>query len=216
MWSVTTFGAATAAFCVYTLPLAQIDRRFIILGLAMLIGSRVTIEIPRAKGHVSVSDTFVFLTLLLFGGQAAVLLAATEAFTSSRRFSKKPIVAFFNAGVMAFSTGVTAAVVHLVFGPVTQLWNSYSPNLIVALCAMALVQYLFNSGLVAISAALKLDQPSGSLGVQIFFGPLLLYFAGASAAAFVVNLSVQSGSMHSSPSSRHRHSLSHLPHLLTT
>ena len=78
------------AFSAYTLPVGQIDRRFIILGLAMLIGSRITIEIPRAKGHISVSDTFVFLTLLLFGGQAAVLLAATEALTSSRRFSKKP------------------------------------------------------------------------------------------------------------------------------
>ena len=80
-----------AAFCAYNLPVAQFDRRFIILGLAMLVGSRVTIEIPRAKGHISVSDTFVFLTLMLFGGHAAVVLAATEALTSSRRFSRKPI-----------------------------------------------------------------------------------------------------------------------------
>ena len=83
--------------------MGQIDRRFIILGLAMLIGSRITIEIPRAKGHISVSDTFVFLTLLLFGGQAAVLLGSDRSLTSSRRFSKKPIVALFNAGVMACS-----------------------------------------------------------------------------------------------------------------
>ena len=78
---------------------------------------------------------------MLFGGHAAVVLAATEALTSSRRFSRKPIVALFNAGVMACSTGVTAAVLHFGFGPITQLSNSYSPNLIVALCAMAFVQY---------------------------------------------------------------------------
>jgi len=193
MWSVTTLGAATAAFCVYTLPVARIDQRFIILGLAMLIGSRVTIEIPRAKGHISVSDTFVFLTMLLFGGQAAVLLAATEAFTSSRRFSRKPIVAFFNAGVMAFSTGATAAVVHFGFGPLTQLWISYSPNLIVALCAMALVQYVLNSGLVAISAALKLDQPVWFTWRTNFLWTSITYFAGASAAVIVAQLISQIG-----------------------
>ncbi|HET6669622.1 MAG TPA: diguanylate cyclase [Pyrinomonadaceae bacterium] len=193
MWSVAAIGVAVVAFCGYTLPVEQIDRRFIILGLAMLIGSRVTIEIPRAKGHISVSDTFVFLTLMLFGGQAAVLLAATEALTSSRRFSKKPIVALFNAGVMACSTGVTAAVLHFGFGPLTHLSDSYSPNLIVALCAMALVQYVLNSGLVAISAALRLDQPLWFTWRTNFLWTSITYFAGASAAAIVAQLISQIG-----------------------
>jgi diguanylate cyclase (GGDEF)-like protein/PAS domain S-box-containing protein len=193
MWLIATAGAATVAFSVYTLPVGQLDRRFFILALAMLIGSRVTIEIPRAKGHISVSDTFVFLTLLLFGGQAAVTLAAIEALTSSHRFSKKPIVALFNAGVMACSTGVTAAVLHFGFGPLTQLWNSYSPNLIVALCAMALVQYIFNSGLVAISAALKLDEPVWFTWRTNFLWTSITYFAGASAAAIVAQLITQIG-----------------------
>lgn len=188
MWLIAMAGGATVAYSVYTLPVEQIDRRFIIVGLAMLIGSRITIEIPRAKGHISVSDTFVFLTLLLFGGKAAVLLAATEALTSSHRFSKKPIVALFNGGVMACSTGVTAAVVHFGFGPLTLLWNSNSPNLIVALCAMALVQYVLNSGLVAISAALKLDQPVWFTWRTNFLWTSITYFAGASAAAIVAQL----------------------------
>lgn len=193
MWLIAIAGAATVAFSVYTLPVGQIDRRFIILALAMLIGSRVTIEIPRAKGHISVSDTFVFLTLLLFGGQAAVILAAIEALTSSHRFSKKPIVALFNAGVMACSTGVTAAVLHFGFGQLPHLWNSYSPNLIVALCAMALVQYIFNSGLVAISAALKLDEPVWFTWRTNFLWTSITYFAGASAAAIVATLITRIG-----------------------
>lgn len=193
MWLIAIAGAATVAFSVYTLPVGQIDRRFIILALAMLIGSRVTIEIPRAKGHISVSDTFVFLTLLLFGGQAAVILAAIEALTSSHRFSKKPIVALFNAGVMACSTGVTAAVLHFGFGQLPDLWNSYSPNLIVALCAMALVQYIFNSGLVAISAALKLDEPVWFTWRTNFLWTSITYFAGASAAAIVATLITRIG-----------------------
>lgn len=190
---VVTAGAAIAAFSVYTLPIGQIDRRFIILALAMLVGSRITIEIPRAKGHVSVSDTFVFLTLLLFGGQAAVLLAATEAITSSRRFSRKVSVALFNAGVMACSTGATAAVLHFGFGPSLTVGESYSPNLIVALCAMALVQYGLNSGLVAVSVALKLNQPLWFTWRTNFLWTSITYFAGASAAAIVAQLISQIG-----------------------
>jgi diguanylate cyclase (GGDEF)-like protein/PAS domain S-box-containing protein len=193
MWLVAFAGVATVAFSVYSLPVGQVDRRFMILGLAMLIGSRVTIEIPRAKGHISVSDTFVFLTLLLFGGEAAVVLAATEALSSSHRFSKKPIVALFNAGVMACSTGITAMVVHFAFGSPTQLWNSYSPNLIVALCLMALMQYVCNTGLVAISAALKLNQPVWFTWRTNFLWTSITYFAGASAAAIVARLIGQIG-----------------------
>lgn len=193
MWSVATIGAATVFFCAYTFPVAHIDRRFVILAVAMLIGSRITIEIPRAKGHISVSDTFVFLALLLFGGQAAVLLAATEALTSSSRFSKKPIVALFNSGVMACSTGLTAVVVHYGFGPAMQSWGGYSPNLIVALCAMALAQYVLNSGLVAISVALKLGEPLWFTWRTNFLWTSFTYFAGASAAAIVAQLIGQIG-----------------------
>ena len=190
---VATIGVAIVAFSAYTLPLTPIDRRFLILALAMLIGSRITIEIPRAKGHISVSDTFVFLALLLFGGQAAVLLATTEAVASSRRFSKKVSVAIFNAGVMACSTGATAAVVHFGFGSVLNLSQTYSPNLIIALCAMALVQYVLNSGLVAISVALKLDQPLWFTWRTNFLWTSITYFAGASAAAIVAQLINQIG-----------------------
>lgn len=190
---VATIGVAIVGFSAYTLPLTPIDRRFVILALAMLIGSRITIEIPRAKGHISVSDTFTFLALLLFGGQAAVLLATTEAVASSRRFSKKVSVAVFNAGVMACSTGATAAVVHFGFGSVLNLSQTYSPNLIIALCAMALVQYVLNSGLVAISVALKLDQPLWFTWRTNFLWTSITYFAGASSAAIVAQLINQIG-----------------------
>jgi diguanylate cyclase (GGDEF)-like protein/PAS domain S-box-containing protein len=190
---VATIGAATIAFSAFTFPRAQFDGRLAILLLGLLVGSRITIEIPRAKGHISVSDTFIFLTLLLFGGQAAVLLAALEAVTSSRRFSKKPTVALFNAGVMACSTGATAAVLHFGFGNLTSLRGTYSSNVIIALCAMALVQYGLNSGLVAISVALKLDQPLWFTWRTNFLWTSITYFAGASTAAIVAQLINQIG-----------------------
>ena len=194
MWSVAVAGVAASGFCAFTLPLAQLDLRLVVLVLiTVIIGSRITIPIPRAKGHISVSDTFIFLTMLLFGTEAAVLLAATEAFSSSIHLTKRPLVRLFNAGVMACSTLITASVVSFVFGSLTSLRDSYSPNLVVALCAMALLQYCLNSGMVALSVALKFNQPVWATWHANFLWTSITYFAGASAAGIVAPVIGQAG-----------------------
>src|ERR1700704_4191372 len=90
VWIVITTGAAVVVFSAAHLSIAQLDVRFLLLALAtVLIGPRLSIQIPRAKAHISVSDTFVFLALLLFGGEAAIVLATMEALCSSVRISNK-------------------------------------------------------------------------------------------------------------------------------
>src|ERR1044072_1290795 len=84
MWAVL---AAGAAFCVYSvshLPLERLDLRFLILAVITIsISSRLTVQIPRISGHISVSDTFIFLTMLLYGGEVGGLLAAGRGLCSS-------------------------------------------------------------------------------------------------------------------------------------
>lgn len=188
MLSVALIGAAVAALCAYRLPIAELNSQFVVLLLiALLIGSRITIKIPGARGQISISDTFVFLAILLFGVEAAVLLAALEAFCSSLRFSKKPNVLLFNAGVMAVSTFVTASTLFLLF-PATNLHEGYSPNLIIGLCVMALMQYALNSGLIAVGVALKSHQSVWHSWRKNFLWTSITYFAGASGAAIVGRL----------------------------
>jgi diguanylate cyclase (GGDEF)-like protein/PAS domain S-box-containing protein len=194
MWSIAAAGALVNAFCAYRLTLERLDLRFGFLVLVtIIIGSRITVQIPKAKGHISVSDTFIFLTMLMFGGEAAVLLAAIEAFTATMRFNKRPIVGLFNAGVMSCSTGLTAAIVHFSFGPTTKLLEGTSHNLVVALSVMALLQYGLNSGLVAVSAALKLDQPLWATWRANFLWTSITYFAGASTAGCIARAINQVG-----------------------
>ena len=193
MFSVALIGAAVTALCAYRLPVAQLDSKFIALVLiTILVGSRITIKIPGARGEISVSDTFVFLAILLFGTEAAVLLAAAEALCSSIRFSKKSKVLFFNAGVMSVATFITASTLRLAF-PAVSLRGGYSPNLIIALCVMALVQYILNSGLIAVGVALKANQSVWHSWRTNFLWTSLTYFAGASGAAIVGRLSANLG-----------------------
>ena len=185
-WLVTAVGLSLVSFTATRLPYHRLDIRFLLLSLATVcIGSRLSIQIPRVKAHISVSDTFVFLTLLLFGGEAAILLATAEALCSSLRISKRIQIHLFNSGVMACSTFLTVWTLRLCFGETVSWHEVYSANYLSALCVMAVVQYLGNSVLVATSAALKNDEPVWSTWRKKFLWTSLTYFAGASAAGLI-------------------------------
>src|SRR2546429_54050 len=92
MLLVIAIGAVVSVYSAIHLPIERIDLRFLVLALLTIsISSRLSVRIPRISGHISVSDTFIFLTMLIYGGEAAVLLAAAEALCSTLRFSKKAI-----------------------------------------------------------------------------------------------------------------------------
>jgi diguanylate cyclase (GGDEF)-like protein/PAS domain S-box-containing protein len=189
-WLVIACGAGVALLCAYHVSQTSIDPRFLILAPVTIgIGSRITIRIPGDKGKISVSDTFIFLAILLFGLDLAALLAAAEAFFSSWRFCRKKVTVFFNAGVMACSTFVTVwAVRFAAGGDVTTLRDGYSANYIVAICVMALVQYAVNSCMVAEGYCLLKNEKFWLTWRKHFLWTSISYFAGASAAGLVAKL----------------------------
>ncbi len=186
LWLVVAAGMSVIGYTVWHLPLHRLDVRFLLLALATIcIGSRLSIKIPRVKAHILVSDTFIFLTLLMFGGEAAILLATVEALCSSVRISTRTQVHLFNASVMACSTFLTVWTLRLCFGETISWHDLYSANYLIALCVIAVIQYLGNSILVATSAALKAGEPLWLTWRKDFLWTSLTYFAGASAAGII-------------------------------
>src|SRR3989440_1236282 len=186
LWIVTAAGAAALLFSCAHLSRDQFDIRFLLLALVtILIGPRLSIPIPRVKAHISVSDTFIFLSLLLFGGEAAILLAPAEAVCASARIGRQPRTHFFNGGVMACATFMTVWTLRLLFGDTLKVHDFYSSNYLVLLCTMAVVQYLVNSLLVAANSALKTDEAIWRSWSKNFLWTSITYFAGASAAGLI-------------------------------
>jgi diguanylate cyclase (GGDEF)-like protein/PAS domain S-box-containing protein len=187
MASVTALGVLVCLYVAYSLPLERLNLGFVLLSLAtILIGSRIVVQIPRIKGQISVSDTFIFLCLLLFGREAAVLLAAADAYCTSRRISKKRQTMLFNTAAVAISTFLCATTVRFFFGPAVQLvQGDQSPEIIMAICLTAFVQYLANSGLVATAVALKADKPVFEMWRTNFLWTSITYFGGAAAAVLI-------------------------------
>ena len=190
LYTLVAAGAAVVLFSIHRLQLARLDWRFLVLAITTLIvASRLTIRIPRLRGEVTVGDTLIFLAMLLYDGEAAILLAAVDALGSSLRVSRKPRVMLFNAAQMTCSTFVTVWVMRFCFGPIVELHRlGYSGQYLAAVCAMALVQYGANSGLVAVYTAIKTGESVWTTWRQYYLWTSITYFAGASVAGITVIL----------------------------
>src|SRR5690349_14182701 len=87
LWVVTGTGCLAFLYALTRVNFALVDSRFVLLAaMAFLLTSHATVPIPRLTSQISVSDTFVFLLLLLYGAPAAIIIGSIEAFLSSLRF----------------------------------------------------------------------------------------------------------------------------------
>ncbi len=190
MLAIIALGAAACLYSAYRLPFAQLDPMFLLLAvLTVALTSRITVRVPGVNGRITISETLIFLTMLLYGGEAAILIAAADGLCSSLLISRKPLTLAYNSALVAFTTLVTVLILRACCGPIGDIAHSaFGAHFIIALSVMALVQYIGNSVLAAIAWAWKTDQPVWQVYKQYCLYTSLTYFAGASAAGLIARL----------------------------
>src|ERR1043166_7199879 len=181
---VIVVGTASFILCAAQLASTHLNWQFVLLlGLMAALAARLSISIPYVKGEVTVGDTLIFLTMLLYGSAAAVVIATVDGLSSSLYVSKKPRVWLFNSAQMALSTFVTAATVQFFFGPPNQFGRmGYSLTFIGGVSVMFFVQYLTNSGMVATYTAIKTGNGIVETWRTSYLWTSISYLAGAPVA----------------------------------
>ena len=189
MWLLIAAGAAIFGYSCYTLPYQQLDFRFLLLfSLTVAISSGIGIHVPRVNTTITVADTFVFLTLLLYGPAAAVIVAAGDGLSSGLHISKRLITVLFNAAATSLAIFITGALAHILFGLPINIVSQPRSAFIVLLCLVALVQYLSHTWLVAICLACKSDRPVWQTWTTHYLWSSLTYFVGAFVAGGIIKL----------------------------
>ena len=189
MLFIITLGVLCLALAFYNLSYQKLDLNLLILIIFTVgFGSRISIQIPRFKSHFCFSDTFVFLALLLYGGETAVILASLEAFVSSWRFCNKKITVFFNAAVMALSTMMVAGVLNLL--NLKEIFDFQSiqtdaDKFLVALSVMAFTQFIVNTAVAAVYGSLKSEKPLWETWTTQYLWTFVTYSFGAMLAGFL-------------------------------
>ena len=192
MVTVIVAGLISVLVAAFNIETSRIDPYLALLVVfTIAVGSRMSIQIPRFKSHVSVSDTFIFLALLVYGGEVAVILAAVEATASSWRFCNRKLTVFFNAATMAVSTGAVVLVLRA-FGLYTegQLHGQADnrQNFIIALSLIALTQFLVNTSLASIYDVLRNPIPLWETWKNKYIWTFFSYFIGAASAGILVQI----------------------------
>src|SRR5688572_18818226 len=188
MWLIVAAGTASVLYAAYSLPTGVIDGYFLLLTLiTAVLGSRIAIRIPQISGNITLEDTFVFIALLLYGGEAAVMIGALAGICSALRISRKVRTVAFGSASLACSVFTTATVLKVIFGSTTNLMNSGASLAIIALCVMGMAQYLLHTGIGSIASALMTNQPLWHMWSRNFLWMSISYFAGAAGAGFIVS-----------------------------
>lgn len=197
MIAVLLAGIAVVAYAFVNIPLARVDQYFLLLFcLTIGVGSRITVKIPQLKSHVAVSDSFIFLALIIYGPELAIVLAALEATFSSWRFCSKKITVFFNAASASISTAavmVALSLLGLWTEPQLHGYPGKIADFVIALSVMAITQFVVNTSLAAVYDALSSAESVWTTWKQKYVWASITYLVGACCAGVLVKLSDELG-----------------------
>lgn len=197
MLLVIAVGGLSVAYCLTALPYQKLDIAFAVIAVCTVgSGSRITVQIPRFKSHISVSDTFIFLTFLLYGGEAAVLLAAAEAFVSARGFCSRQLTVLFNAGTMAIATMTVFVLIKAVGLYSEDQLHGHANNFsdfLLALSIIAVGQFLVNTALASVYDSFYSGLPLWETWKDKYIWVFLTYLFGAAGAGILIQLTDRVG-----------------------
>jgi putative nucleotidyltransferase with HDIG domain len=188
--AVVAVGALVLSLSVHRLFVEPIGSEWLLLaGLTILTGS-FSVKVPSIHAHISVSEAFVFASVLLFGAEAGTVTVLLECLVILlwMKPQGRPLYRmFFNMAAPSVAIWTAGTCFYLLSGiqPYSQVFTPL-PRLFVPLLAFTAAYFLFNSWLVAIAVGLEARCSPIQIWWKIFAWLSVNYFSGASVAALIV------------------------------
>lgn len=182
-------GIMAAGWAIYNFPVHKFSVGLLLLALVTVFFSAyLRFQLPRTNLHLTISDALVFLSLLVYGGGVAVLLAMLEAGFSSLKLSTSRSSRGFtswrtiltNVLTAGFSTFATVFVVEILFGsPEGPLASGNNSVLVYLLAVMAICQFATNTFLVSAYLAVKTERRLLDVWNEYCFNALAMFCSAA-------------------------------------
>ena len=182
--AVVLAGTAAIVHSILALSQQQSGSAWVILAALTLFSGSFTVKVPSIPARISVSETFVFTAVLLFGGAPGTLIVALDGFIiSMTRRNRRLHRVLFNTAEPALSIWVAAWIFSVVAGPHDPVSQTASfTHLILPLFALAATYFTLNSWLTAFAVSFETHTSAPTVWRQHFLWLSLNYFGGASVA----------------------------------
>lgn len=191
--ALAPFSIATIAWAVTGLSMERLDMGFVALAvLTIFCSTYLRIQLPRLNIHLTISDGLVILALLMYGGEAALLLSVAEMGIASVNLwrqgvhikPKTMLTNFLNAPIAVF---VAAKLVDLIFGsPELVLARNEPTSFVWLLAVLGLSLFLVNSVLVALYSSLNNEASFWKVWADNCVNAVVIYLTGAVVAGLTV------------------------------
>jgi putative nucleotidyltransferase with HDIG domain len=186
-------GLLVIGHSVYAMYSAPISSQWFLLAALTLLSGSITIKLPSVPATISVSETFVFTSVLLFGTAAGTITVTLDGLIISlwlqrNKFEVHKLI--FNTTAPALSIWIAAEMFFRFTGssPLDHSAASVAA-LLPGLFVFAFVYFLLNSWLMA--TAVSFEEPLSPLQVwrQSFLWLSLTFLSGASVSILLVSIS---------------------------
>src|SRR6476620_5032380 len=192
---VVTIGSFTVIQSVVQLTLHNIGWRWTIVALLTLVSGSATVNLPSLPATVSVSETFVFTSVLLFGPAAGTLTVALDALVISFWSYRKghPLYKIiFNLFALPLTIWIASSLFFLHSG-IQPLFDTVGNGntfavrpILFPLFLLAITYFILNSSIIAIAISLETHRSAYRLWRDNFAWLSLNYFGGASISILLV------------------------------
>src|SRR5882762_8863669 len=153
VWAVIAAGFAVVGGSIYQMYVEPIGNQWFILAALTLISGSATVRLPSTPASISISETFVFTAVLLYGPAAGTLIVTLDglvgSFWLSKRRHDEGHRVLFNMSAPAVSAWCSAHLFFTVAG-IAPLVKEPSPTtaILPALVLFALTYFGLNSWLI--------------------------------------------------------------------
>lgn len=187
--------AATVAFALALsdLPKASFSWGFlVILAFAVIVTPRMSVTMLKSRFAISFSDAVVFLTFLMYGGPAAIVIAALESasncyYLRSKGFLFRKWMIPANVSINTISTALTFLAWTRV-EPLLQVSANSTQYIVASIGVLALAHFLFSSVIVAIFAWVMNDTNPWTTWKNDCFTSSMTQIVGAGLAGLIFKL----------------------------
>src|SRR5215203_2996855 len=202
--AVVAVGGGVLLLAAVGLPFGQLGFPVLLLALLAVQVSARYDALPANGWHFPFAEGFVFLSMLLFEGEVAVILAVLVACCCALTESRGWWAVGFRAASAAVAATLVVWTLRLAAGPLSGLAEGWpAPAALNGACAAVLVLSLCNAGVVAFGGSYRMKLSAWKDGARLFFwqvvgnaAALVAAFAAALGVRFVgVEISVAAGAV---------------------
>ena len=158
--ALVALGAAAVLLMLLRLPLAQFSfPLFLVALLATHLSARFDAPLERAGWSFPFAQSFALLTMFVFDGEAAVVVAAAVALGAALPEGRDALAAASRAGLAALSTFLAVWTLRVASGPVPELASDpFAPATLYALGAAVLMQSALTTTVVAVGGSYRMNR----------------------------------------------------------